>query len=731
MKYSCEKGYTLNGPRQRRCRRNGRWSKGPTCSVTRCKAPKRLAIQNGNVTTTDSEYRVGATLVFECNPGYEINDNGPDTITCFDIGRWNARFPFCEERKCPDPGRPENGDRYHGYFKIGDRVQFYCHSGFELHGSRERTCLENKEWSGSLTTCQDGSTDCPVLGTPINGRKYGRRYNYGDEVSFECNEGFVLKGSAIRKCTINGTWNGTEAICKDKFEDLFQDDNTTAFNLRKNVIDNLLEYACNKENETGCNEESFSGMDTRGRFINLNDKGGLELVFVLDASSSVKMAGFHLGKNFTKELVKTIGASPRAGGTRVALVTFGTEASLEFNLGDAKTRTENGTLAAIDEVQYRGGGTATAMALKMVDENVAPSARKDSHKVIMFITDGMSNIGGSPLGIAKKLRDRKKFTIYTIAIGRKIKHQELYDIASPGEEHIIYVKSYEKLQKAIQKAAHTKIDYSSCGESPVDFRARIVGGSTSKKGWWPWQVALKKPSSNGDQLFCGGALISPQWVLTAAHCFYTRDGIRSGDVYKIFAGAHRLNKKEKSEQEILPEKLEIHENYNDKARTYLNDIALIKLQHEVEPKKFVRTLCLPSKEEEGDLAVAGKYGYVSGWGVTRALEMGEETKKGDYSNELKYASYQIQRNALCKNSTTYTFESDAMFCGGDGKGGNDTCSGDSGGVFVRQGKRGNGYRWIATGIVSWGEGCAQENKYGYYTRVYSYIDWINKIMTEN
>ena len=104
----------------------------------------------------------------------------------------------------------------------------------------------------------------------------------------------------------------------------------------------------------------------------------------------------------------------RAGGTRVALVTFGTEASLEFNLGDAKTRTENGTLAAIDEVQYRGGGTATAMALKMVDENVAPSARKDSHKVIMFITDGMSNIGGSPLGIAKKLRDRKKFTIYTI-----------------------------------------------------------------------------------------------------------------------------------------------------------------------------------------------------------------------------------------------------------------------------------------------------------------------------
>ncbi|XP_068708653.1 serine protease 1-like [Montipora foliosa] len=274
------------------------------------------------------------------------------------------------------------------------------------------------------------------------------------------------------------------------------------------------------------------------------------------------------------------------------------------------------------------------------------------------------------------------------------------------------------------------LDYSPCGESPVDFRARNVGGSTSSRGWWPWQVALKKPSINGGyQLFCGGALISPRWVLTAASCFYTPHGITSDDLYKISAGDHRLDKEEKSEQDILPEKLKVHEDYN--ARTFLNDIALIKLEYEVELNKFVRTLCLPSKEEEGDLAVAGKYGCVSGWGVTRALEMEEKPKERDYSNKLKYAFYQIQTNALCKNSTKYTFESDAMFCGGDGKGGNDTCSGDSGGVFVREGKRGNGYRWIATGIVSWGEGCAQKNKYGYYTRVYSYIDWIKKMMTEN
>lgn len=59
-------------------------------------------------------------------------------------------------KACPDPGRPENGDRF-GYFRVGSTVRFSCQSGFEMHGSRERTCLENKEWSGSLTTCQDGS----------------------------------------------------------------------------------------------------------------------------------------------------------------------------------------------------------------------------------------------------------------------------------------------------------------------------------------------------------------------------------------------------------------------------------------------------------------------------------------------------------------------------------------------------------------------------------------------
>ncbi|XP_067016857.1 complement factor B-like isoform X1 [Acropora muricata] len=730
LTYSCEKGYTLTGSNRRRCRKNGKWSKGPKCVVTTCE-PKQLVITNGNVSITDDQYRAGATLVFECNEGYEIH--GSETITCLDRGMWSARrFPYCIEKRCPDPGRPENGDRF-GSFAIGNRVRFSCQSGFELHGSRERTCLENKEWSGSLTTCQDGSTDCPVLGIPINGRKYGSKYNYRDEVTFECDDGYVLKGSARRECTKNGNWSGTEALCKDEFEDRFQDDNTTAYNLRKNVIDNLLEYACNKENETGCNEVHSSGVDTRGRFINLNDKGGLELVIVLDSSGSVKPTGFQLGKNFTKELVKTIGKSSRAGGTRVALVTFGTSAELEFNLGDARVSTLDKTSKAIDDVRYRGGGTATAMALELVQTAVAPMARSGSHKALMFITDGKSNIGGSPKKIAKDLREIYGFEIYAVAVGRKPSMYELSEIASSGEEYIIRVKSYEKLQKAIRQAAHAKIDYSGCGESPADFRARIVSGSSSRRGWWPWQVAVKKYDNGNFKLHCGGALISRQWVLTAAHCFYLQNkfsGEREfrDDGFKVSAGEYRLDQQEKSQQDISPEKIVPHGKYVKK--NFLNDIALIKLKNKVELGKFVRTVCLPSKEKE-DLALATKYGYVSGWGAKKELKPKTDPKPADFPNQLRHASFQIQDNTICQNSTEYTFEPDAMFCAGDGKGGSDSCKGDSGGAFVRKRKVGDKYRWVAAGIVSWGEGCAQTDKYGFYTRVYSYIDWIEKTMAEN
>lgn len=186
-------------------------------------------------------------------------------------------------------------------------------------------------------------------------------------------------------------------------------------------------------------------------------------------------------------------------------------------------------------------------------------------------------------------------------------------------------------------------------------------------------------------------------------------------------------KKDNSEQLLPVEKIYLHQGFIH--TMFVNDIALVKLKEHVELGKFVRTVCLP-KKDEGDMATPAKYGYVSGWGATRALKPGEDPREADrYSKVLKYSSFMIQTDHVCSNSTKYYFNSTVSFCAGDGKGGNDTCKGDSGGAFVLERKRETDYRWIISGLVSWGEGCAQKDHYGYYTRVYPYIDWIKKIVT--
>lgn len=172
----------------------------------------------------------------------------------------------------------------------------------------------------------------------------------------------------------------------------------------------------------------------------------------------------------------------------------------------------------------------------------------------------------------------------------------------------------------------------------------------------------------------------------------------------------------------------VHHGYNY-SLSVDSDIALVKLSRKVQLNRFVRTLCLPEKAEK-DLAIPETNGIVAGWGVTRALRLGELVYPSEISKLLRHAIFRIQSDQLCLKKALLPYNSTMMFCAGDGKGGRDVCHGDSGGAFVRQIRRGRVLKWVAVGIVSWGEGCAQKDKYGYYTRVYPFIDWIKKTMED-
>ena len=137
--------------------------------------------------------------------------------------------------------------------------------------------------------------------------------------------------------------------------------------------------------------------------------------------------------------------------------------------------------------------------------------------------------------------------------------------------------------------------------------------------------------------------------------------------------------------------------------------------------EFVRTVCLPEKSE-GDLAIPNKRGTVAGWGVTRPLKLGERVS---LSKVLRHATFTIKRDQLCKNKSGIKFNSTTAFCAGDGKGNSDSCHGDSGGAFVREIRNS---KWVVVGVVSWGNGCAQKDQYGYYTRIHPFLDWIKETM---
>jgi secreted trypsin-like serine protease len=239
---------------------------------------------------------------------------------------------------------------------------------------------------------------------------------------------------------------------------------------------------------------------------------------------------------------------------------------------------------------------------------------------------------------------------------------------------------------------------------------RIVGGLPAAVGAYPWIVSLGvagQPSSVGH--FCGGALLSDRWVVTAAHCVTPNP---QPDTVKVLSGTNFLATGGK---ESTIEKIIVHPNWD--RPTFKNDVALLKLSQPLAgavPIQVVTSATAP-------LAGPGILATVAGWGLTR--------ESGQISNVLRHVGVQIVSNPVCNGPQSYSGSiTDEMFCAGFVEGGKDSCQGDSGGPFMVFSGQGG---FLLAGVVSWGEGCARPNKFGVYTRLWIYSDWIKQQMTAN
>jgi len=252
-----------------------------------------------------------------------------------------------------------------------------------------------------------------------------------------------------------------------------------------------------------------------------------------------------------------------------------------------------------------------------------------------------------------------------------------------------------------------------CGDPAVKpDTTKIVGGKDAIPYSWPWQVALfKKPVFGTSYQFCAGTIISPEWVVTAGHCFYNDD--KNPQKYQVKLGVfNKSSDTEPGEVELGVSEIHVNPQYNPSQITY--DITLLKLASPVTYSDHISPICLPAQGEA--LPAAGTGVFVTGWGAT--------SQGGPDSPTLKQVNVPLVSDDDCKAAYPGQIYPDTQFCAGLKQGGKDSCQGDSGGPVVYQDpKTGN---WKQLGITSWGNGCAQPNYYGVYSKVSAYIDFINQ-----
>ncbi|EMP31451.1 Transmembrane protease serine 2 [Chelonia mydas] len=214
-----------------------------------------------------------------------------------------------------------------------------------------------------------------------------------------------------------------------------------------------------------------------------------------------------------------------------------------------------------------------------------------------------------------------------------------------------------------------------CGLSRknVNPSGRIVGGSAAKLKEWPWQVSLQVQGSH----VCGGSIITPEWIVTAAHCV---EGQLSSPYYwRVYAGI--LTQKEMRERSgSRVQNIISHPNYDSDSKD--NDVALMKLQT--------------------SLSFTGKS-----------------------SGVLNAVMVPLIQRSRCNSASFYNgLVLPTMICAGYLEGGKDSCQGDSGGPLVTE----KNSVWWLVGDTSWGTGCASRGKPGVYGNMTMFTDWIYRNM---
>src|SRR5271163_2816558 len=266
---------------------------------------------------------------------------------------------------------------------------------------------------------------------------------------------------------------------------------------------------------------------------------------------------------------------------------------------------------------------------------------------------------------------------------------------------------------------------------------RIVGGDPTSQSEWPWQNALYFRGPDGHQYFdCGGSLIAPNWVLTAAHCFA---GTRKPEDWTVVTNIAKISPDGIPEGSLQRKvaRVVVHEQYD--TESHANDIALLQLAEPL-PNTTISLQLTGDKTIEG----ADRSVTVIGWGRTRWLQQKKDAQGNSVwidgmtqqqvnpsnfqSPELRKASIplvDVEKCAKMEQGIKGVVVDARVLCAGLPEGGRDSCQGDSGGPLMSQI---DSDHWRQIGVVSVGIHCGEVKLPGVYTRVSAFGDWIRGVV---
>eukprot|EP00075_Anas_platyrhynchos_P030135 XP_027319388.1 E-selectin isoform X1 [Anas platyrhynchos] len=216
--FTCEEGFVLKGQDTLQCGSSGNWTKEqPSCEAVTCPVP---SIAHGSVNCSDPSVNViwGTNCTFTCEEGFVLE--GPDTLQCESSGNWTKEQPSCKAVTCPALTPIANGSVTcsHPSANVtwGNNCTFTCEEGFVLKGPDTLHCESSGNWTEEQPSCK--AVTCPAL-TPIangsvNCSDPSANVTWGTNCTFTCEEGFVLKGQDTLQCGSSGNWTKEQPSCK-------------------------------------------------------------------------------------------------------------------------------------------------------------------------------------------------------------------------------------------------------------------------------------------------------------------------------------------------------------------------------------------------------------------------------------------------------------------------------------------------------------------------------------